>query len=239
VDSNTLPRRAVILLSGGLDSTTLAYLLHAYGFQLYGLSFRYGQRHERELLAAQAVAQRLGFAEHRIVTLDLAQWGGSSLVGAGEIPSQPTSGIPSTYVPVRNLIFLAVAHAYAEAIDADAVAIAVSQVDYSGYPDCRGEFLAAYQQAADLASRRFVETGRRIPVLAPFLDVPKSAIIRLGLRLGVDYSLTWSCYRGGEGPCHECDSCRLRARAFAEVGFPDPLLAPPAAPRGTTGAVDR
>lgn len=217
--------RAVILLSGGLDSTTLAYLLAAYGFQLYGLSFRYGQRHERELEAARAVAERLGFVEHRIVTLDLAQWGGSSLVGAGEIPSEPTTGIPSTYVPVRNLVFLSIAHAYAEAIDADAVAIAVSQVDYSGYPDCRGEFLAAYQQAADLASRRFAETGRRIPVLAPFLDVPKAAIVRLGLRLGVDYRLTWSCYRGGERPCGTCDSCRLRARAFAEAGVPDPLLA--------------
>ncbi len=217
--------RVVILLSGGLDSTTLAYLLAAYGFQLYGLSFRYGQRHERELEAARAVAERLGFVEHRIVTLDLAQWGGSSLVGAGEIPSEPTTGIPSTYVPVRNLVFLSIAHAYAEAIDADAVAIAVSQVDYSGYPDCRGEFLAAYQQAADLASRRFAETGRRIPVLAPFLDVPKAAIVRLGLRLGVDYRRTWSCYRGGERPCGTCDSCRLRARAFAEAGVPDPLLA--------------
>lgn len=217
-------QRAVVLLSGGLDSTTLAYLLDAYGFVLYGLSFRYGQRHERELEAARAIAEKLRFAEHRVVTIDLAQWGGSSLVGSGEIPRQPTSGIPSTYVPVRNLVFLAIAHTYAEAIDADAVAIAVSRVDYSGYPDCRGEFLAAYQQAADLASRRFVETGRRIPVLAPFLDVPKSAIVRLGLRLGVDYAETWSCYRGGERPCQECDSCRLRAQAFAEAGVPDPLL---------------
>ncbi len=216
--------RAVVLLSGGLDSTTLAYLLDAYGFQLYALSFRYGQRHERELAAARAVARRLDVAEHRIVTVDLAQWGGSSLVGAGDIPSGETQGIPSTYVPMRNLVFLSIAHAYAEAIEADAVAIAVSQVDYSGYPDCRGEFLAAYQQAADLASRRFVETGRRIPVLAPFLDVPKSGIVRLGLRLGVDYSLTWSCYRGGERPCQQCDSCRLRAQAFAEAGVPDPLL---------------
>jgi 7-cyano-7-deazaguanine synthase len=224
VEPRKRSQRAVVLLSGGLDSTTLAYLLDAYGFVLYGLSFRYGQRHERELEAARAIAEKLRFAEHRVVTIDLAQWGGSSLVGSGEIPRQPTSGIPSTYVPVRNLVFLAIAHAYAEAIDADAVAIAMSQVDYSGYPDCRGEFLAAYQQAADLASRRFVETGRRIPVLAPFLDVPKSAIVRLGLRLGVDYAETWSCYRGGERPCRECDSCRLRAQAFAEAGVPDPLL---------------
>ncbi|MDW8060924.1 MAG: 7-cyano-7-deazaguanine synthase QueC [Thermomicrobium sp.] len=226
MDTEVGTRRAVVLLSGGLDSTTLAYLLHTYGFRLYGLSFRYGQRHERELHAARAVAERLGFVEHRVLALDLAQWGGSSLVGTGEIPTEPTAGIPSTYVPMRNLVFLSIAHAYAEAIAADAVAIAVSQVDYSGYPDCRGEFLAAYQQAADLASRRFAETGRRIPVLAPFLDVPKAAIVRLGLRLGVDYGLTWSCYRGGAQPCQECDSCRLRARAFAEVGVPDPLLRP-------------
>lgn len=222
--TETFPLRVVVLLSGGLDSSTLAALLHAYGCTLYGLSFRYGQRHERELEAAQRIAHQLGFAEHRLVTLDLAQWGGSSLVGAGEIPSEPTQGIPSTYVPVRNLIFLAIAHAYAEAIGADAVALGVSQVDYSGYPDCRGEFLAAFQQAANLASRHYAETGREIPVLAPFLHLPKAAIIRLGLKLGVDYSQTWSCYRGGAQPCQTCDSCRLRARAFAEAGVPDPLL---------------
>jgi 7-cyano-7-deazaguanine synthase len=218
------PHRAVVLLSGGLDSTTLAYLLDAYGFDLCALTFRYGQRHEREIEAARRTAEKLGVAAWRLVTIDLAQWGGSSLVGDGEIPTEPTPGIPSPYVPLRNLVFLSVARAYAEAIDADLIAIAVSQIDYSGYPDCRGEFLDAFQAAADLGSKRYIETKKRIPVVAPFLHTPKSAIIRLGLKLGVDYADTWSCYRGGERPCGRCDSCRLRAEAFAAVGVPDPLL---------------
>ena len=217
--------RAVVLLSGGLDSTTAAYLARAQGFALYALSFLYGQCHQRELQSAQAVAQALDVVEHRLVSIDLAQWGGSSLVGAGPIPTQPSQGIPSTWVPARNLIFLAIASGYAEAIGASAIFIGVSQVDYSGYPDCRAEFLEAYQRAADLASKQFVETGQRIPVIAPFLYIPKAGIIRLGLALGVDYGLTWSCYQGGITPCQQCDACRLRAAAFAEVGIPDPLLA--------------
>lgn len=218
--------RAVVLLSGGLDSTTAAYLARAEGYELYALSFDYGQRHRRELESAAAVARAVGAVEHRIVTIDLAQWGGSSLTGAGPIPTEPTVGIPSTWVPARNLIFLAVASGYAEVIGASAIVIGVSQVDYSGYPDCRGEFLEAYQRAADLASKQFVEEGKRIPVLAPFLHLPKAGIIRLGLALGVDYSLTWSCYQGGAQPCGACDSCRLRAKAFAEAGVFDPLLSP-------------
>ena len=216
--------RAVVLLSGGLDSTTAAYLARAEGYELYALSFDYGQRHRRELGSAAAVARAVGVVEHRVVTIDLAQWGGSSLTGAGPIPTEPTAGIPSTWVPARNLIFLAVASGYAEAIGASAVVIGVSQVDSSGYPDCRGEFLEAYQRAADLASKQFVEQGKRIPVLAPFLHLPKAGIVRLGLVLGVDYRLTWSCYQGGEQPCGACDSCRLRAAAFAGAGVPDPLL---------------
>ncbi len=217
--------RAVVLLSGGLDSTTAAALARASGYDLYALSFDYGQRHRRELDAARAVAERLGVAEHRLVRIDLGQWGGSSLVGAGAIPAEPAPGqIPSTWVPARNLIFLAVASGYAEAVGARAIYIGVSQVDYSGYPDCRGEFLLAYQRAADLASKQFVEEGRSIPVIAPLLHLSKAQTVRLGLALGVDYALTWSCYRGEERPCGACDSCRLRAAAFAEVGVPDPLL---------------
>ena len=219
-------RRAVVLVSGGLDSTTVAYLARASGQHIFALSFDYGQRHRRELDAAVSVAQVLQAREHRVIRIDLAALGGSSLTGHGQIPVERTPGaIPTTWVPARNLIFLAVASGYAEIVGAGAIYLGVSQVDYSGYPDCRGEFLDAYQRAADLASKQFVETGRRIPVIAPLLHLPKAGIVRLGLALGVDYGLTWSCYQGGAAPCGVCDSCRLRAAAFAEVGTADPLLA--------------
>ena len=156
---------------------------------------------------------------------NLGDWGGSSLTGDGDIPVESSADqIPSTWVPARNHIFLAVASGFAEVVGASAIYIGVSQVDYSGYPDCRGEFLDAFQRAADLASKGCVEEGVSIPVLAPFLHLPKSGVVRLGLTLGVDYSLTWSCYQGGDVPCGVCDSCRLRAAAFAQVGQPDPLL---------------
>ena len=218
--------RAVVLLSGGLDSSTAAWLARASGFELYALSFDYGQRHRKELAAAQEVASRLGVCRHQIVQINLGDWGGSSLTGDGDIPTEPSGdSIPSTWVPARNHIFLAIASGYAEVVGARAIYIGVSEVDYSGYPDCRGEFLAAFQHAADLASKQFVEDGISIPVLAPFLHLPKSGVVRLGLALGVDYGLTWSCYQGGDTPCGVCDSCRLRAAAFAEAGIPDPLLA--------------
>ena len=217
--------RAVVLLSGGLDSTTAAYLAAGSGFALYTLAFDYGQRHRRELAAAEAVAARLG-AVHQVVRVNLGDWGGSSLVGAGEIPAESSAGIPSTWVPARNLIFLSVAAGYAEVVGARAIYIGVSEVDYSGYPDCRRPFLDAFQQAANLASKQFVEEGISVPVIAPFLYLRKSGIIQLGRTLGVDYGLTWSCYRGGDRPCGMCDSCRLRAAAFAELGIPDPLLPP-------------
>lgn len=217
--------RAVILLSGGLDSTTAAHLARAAGLTLYALSFDYGQRHRRELEAASAIARRLDVAEHKVIRIDLAGIGGSALTGHGPIPREPSpSQIPPTWVPARNLIFLAVASGYAEVIGADAIYIGVSQVDYSGYPDCRGEFLEAFQRAADLASKQFVEAGRSIPVVAPLLHLSKAATIRLALALGVDYGSTWSCYQGDAVPCTVCDSCRLRAAAFAEVGIPDPLM---------------
>lgn len=220
--------RALVLLSGGLDSTTVAYLARASGYTLYALSFDYGQSHRRELDAAKAVAARLGVAQHRIITMNLDAIGGSSLTGQGPIPDTVSPGtIPSTWVPARNLIFLAVASGYAETVGASAIYIGVSQVDYSGYPDCRAEFLQAFQRAADLASKQFVEEGRSIPVVAPLLYLSKAATIRLGLTLGVDYGITWSCYRGGAEPCMNCDSCRLRAAAFAEAGVPDPLLTRP------------
>ncbi|HEU5425075.1 MAG TPA: 7-cyano-7-deazaguanine synthase QueC [Nitrolancea sp.] len=216
-------KRAVVLLSGGLDSTTAAWLARASNYDLRALSFDYGQRHRRELEAAARVAERLG-ARQQVARLNLGDWGGSSLLGAGDIPSQPAGGIPSTWVPARNLIFLSIAAGYAEVVGASAIYIGVSQVDYSGYPDCRAPFLDAFQRTADLASKQFVEQGISIPVVAPFLHLSKAGIVRLGLTLGVDYALTWSCYQGGERPCGVCDSCRLRAAAFAELGLPDPLL---------------
>lgn len=223
-DGRTERNRAVILLSGGLDSTTVAWLARASGFELCALSFDYGQRHRRELDAAERVAETLGVSEHQIVRMNLGDWSASSLTGQGDIP---TSGvgveIPSTWVPARNHIFLAVASGYAEVVGASAIYIGVSEVDYSGYPDCRGEFLDAFQRAADLASKQFVEEGRSIPVIAPFLYLPKSGVVRLGLSLGVDYALTWSCYLGGDAPCGVCDSCRLRAAAFEAAGEADPL----------------
>jgi 7-cyano-7-deazaguanine synthase len=215
-----------VLLSGGLDSTTAAYLARASGFAVHALSFDYGQRHRRELDAAARIAARLGAADHRIIRLDLSEWAGSSLTGTGPIPDKPDdSRIPSTWVPARNHVFLAIAHGYAEVIGAHAVYIGVSQVDYSGYPDCRKAFLDAFQQAADLASKQFVEEGRSVPLIAPLLHLSKAETIQLGLSLGVDYGLTWSCYAGGDTPCGVCDSCRLRAAAFDDLGIADPLIA--------------
>ncbi|CAN5124206.1 7-cyano-7-deazaguanine synthase QueC [soil metagenome] len=209
--------KAVVLLSGGLDSTTVAYLADRSGHEIYALSIKYGQRHERELEAARAVCDALNVAEHRVVSLDFGNWG-SSLTGSGDLPTDgDNSTIPTTWVPMRNLIFLGIASGYAEVVQANAIYVGVSQVDYSGYPDCRAEFLSAYQQAADLASKQFVERGISIPVVAPLMHLSKPNTIKLGLNLGVDYSMTWSCYEGGAEPCGVCDSCRIRQAAFKKV----------------------
>lgn len=210
--------RAVVLLSGGVDSATVAYLAKRSGFDLYAMTIQYGQRHEREIEAARAIATELGVVEHRVASLDFGGPWGSSLTGSGDVPTEGVGdGIPSTWVPMRNLIFLGMASAYAEVVRAEAIYIGVSQVDYSGYPDCRAEFVASYQQTANLASKQFVEDGTSIPVVTPLMHLSKTGTIQLGLSLGVNYDLTWSCYQGGDQPCGVCDSCRIREAAFAEV----------------------
>jgi 7-cyano-7-deazaguanine synthase len=221
-------RRAVVLLSGGLDSCTAAAMAKADGFELYALTIAYGQRHAAELEAARRVARALGVDRHIELQLDLSAFGGSSLTGSGPVPKDRAidqAGIPSTYVPARNTVFLSLALAWAEAIGARDIVIGVNAVDYSGYPDCRPAFIEAFEQTAALATRAGVE-GARFTVHTPLIDLAKGEIIRRGLSLGLDYGLTHSCYdpRPGGRPCGRCDSCVLRARGFAEAGVPDPLL---------------
>jgi 7-cyano-7-deazaguanine synthase len=218
--------KAVLLLSGGLDSYTAGAIVRADGCELYALTIRYGQVHAREVEAARRVAAALGAARHLELDVPLSKIGGSALVGDGDIPKDralDASGIPSTYVPARNTVFLSLAMAWAEVVGAEAVVIGVNALDYSGYPDCRPEYLRAFEQVAALATRAGVE-GHALEVLAPLLHLTKADIIRRGLSLGVDYGLTLSCYDPSpEGrPCGHCDSCLLRARGFLEAGATDP-----------------
>ena len=224
--------RAVVLLSGGLDSTTALAVARAEGFATYAMSFRYGQRHAVELDSARRVAQALGVAGHVVVDIDLRAIGGSALtadlpVPKGRSPAEMGEGIPVTYVPARNTIFLSFALAWAEVLGASDLFIGVNALDYSGYPDCRPEYVAAFEAMASLATKAGVEGRQRLTVHAPLLALTKADIIRRGLALGVDYGLTSSCYDPGPDgrPCGACDSCRLRAKGFAEAGVPDPLLA--------------
>ncbi len=216
---------AVILLSGGLDSATVLAVARRDGFACHALSFNYGQRHGMELQAAAKVAEAGGARDHRVIDLDLGAIGGSALTDA-QIPipeNSAASGIPVTYVPARNTILLAVALGYAEVLNASDIFIGVNAVDYSGYPDCRPEFVAAFEQLAKLATRAGVE-GRPIRIQAPLMSLSKSGIIRLGMELGVDYSLTLSCYQpDSKGKaCGVCDSCRFRCEGFIGAGIPDP-----------------
>jgi 7-cyano-7-deazaguanine synthase len=221
------PVKAVVLLSGGLDSSTVLAIARSEGFDAYALSFRYGQRHEVELAAARRVAAQLGAAEHRIADIDLRAFGGSALTdGAISVPrGGVVAGIPVTYVPARNTIFLSFALAWAEVLDAADIYIGVSAIDYSGYPDCRPEFIEAYQAMARLATKAAVEGRQKLTIHAPLIKWTKAQTIQHGLTLGVDYSLTHSCYDPVDGrPCGACDSCALRARGFAEAGVADPAL---------------
>lgn len=221
---NVMGHRAVVLLSGGLDSATVLALAREQGLQCHALSVHYGQRHSAELAAAARVAGALGAIEHRVMGVDLAGIGGSSLTDTSmPVPTAPTVGIPSTYVPARNTLMLSLALGWAEVLEATHVFIGVNAVDYSGYPDCRPEFIAAFQRLAMLATKAGVE-GHAIRIEAPLISLSKAEIIREGVRLGVDYSLTVSCYQADAAgrACGRCDSCRLRAEGFAAAGVPDP-----------------
>ena len=224
-------RDAVVLLSGGLDSYTAAAVAKRDGFRLFALSINYGQRHAQELEAARAVAASLGVERHLELALDLSRIGGSALTSTSiEVPKdQPIDPavIPTTYVPARNTIFLSLALGWAEVLGASDIFIGVNAVDYSGYPDCRPEFIRAFEQLARLATRAGVE-GRPLAIHTPLITLSKAAIVRLGLSLGLDYGLTHSCYDPGPNgrACGRCDSCRLRAAGFAEAGAPDPLIGP-------------
>jgi 7-cyano-7-deazaguanine synthase len=223
-----MARKAVVLLSGGLDSYTAAAIARSEQYDLYALTIAYGQRHAVEVQAARALARALGVVEHRETTLDLASFGGSALVGDGAVPKDrplDDPSIPVTYVPARNTVFLALALAWAEVLGARDIFMGVNALDYSGYPDCRPEFIAAFEQLATLATRAGVE-GERFKIHTPLIALSKADIIRTGVKLSLDYGLTRSCYdpSPGGGPCGRCDSCRLRAKGFEEAGMPDPLL---------------
>ena len=217
-------RKAVVLLSGGLDSATTLAIAKTEGFEPYALSFRYGQRHAVELNAAREVGAQIGAVEHKIADIDLRSFGGSALTADIPVPTTPSEGIPVTYVPARNTIFLSFALAWCEVLGAADIFIGVNAVDYSGYPDCRPEFIRAFEALANLATKAGVEDGAKFTVHAPLIAMSKAAIIRRGLALGVDYGLTRSCYApDAEGSaCGTCDSCRIRLAGFAEVGTPDP-----------------
>lgn len=214
----------MVLVSGGLDSATVLAMARARGHLCHALSFDYGQRHRAELEAARRVASTLGAVEHRVLAIPIGNFGGSALTDpAIPVPEQPGSGIPVTYVPARNTVFLACALGYAEVLGARDIYIGVNAVDYSGYPDCRPEFIAAFERLANLATKAGVE-GVRMRIHAPLIDLTKAEIIRRGAALGVDYSLTLSCYQpDGEGrACGRCDSCRLRRAGFEQAGIADP-----------------
>ncbi len=223
-------KNAVVLLSGGLDSATVLAMAVADGFQCHAISFRYGQRHERELDAAQRIAETLGVTEHVVVDIDLASFGGSALTGDFEVPTHSTveeidDGIPLTYVPARNTVFLSLGLAFAETRQASRVFIGVNALDYSGYPDCRPEFIEAFQRVAQLGTQAGIETPDGIIIEAPLIEMTKAEIITKGIELGVDYGLTTSCYDPvAEKACGACDACLLRKKGFSENGLEDPVL---------------
>lgn len=219
-----MSKKAVILLSGGLDSSTTLAMARQQGYQCYALSFNYGQRSVAELNAAAAVAQQLGVVEHKVIRFDLGDIGGSALTDHSiEVPEQLGQGVPVTYVPARNTVFLSMALGWAEVLEAEAIFIGVNAVDYSGYPDCRPEFIQAFQNLANLATKAGID-GKPISIETPLIDLTKAQIIEQGVAAGLDYALTVSCYQSDDQgrACRVCDSCRLRAQGFADAGIDDP-----------------
>jgi 7-cyano-7-deazaguanine synthase len=217
-------KKAVVLLSGGLDSATALAIARSEGFQCYCLSLAYGQRHSAELQASASVAKFLGAAEHRIISLDLTSFGGSALTDASiDVPTSPSDGIPLTYVPARNTIMLSLSLAWAEVLGSQDIFIGVNAVDYSGYPDCRAEFIEAFERMANLATKAAVE-GQRMHIHTPLIHLTKAEIIQQGMSLGVDYAKTVSCYQADQDgyACGRCDSCRLRREGFTAAGESDP-----------------
>lgn len=238
-------RPAVLLLSGGLDSTTLLALVSAEGFAVHALTFRYGQRHAHEVNAARRIADRYAVRQHVVVDIDLRMFGGSALTSDTPVPKDrlgdgvptPAAGVPITYVPARNTIFLSFALAWAEVLLAREIFIGVNALDYSGYPDCRPEYIRAYERMANLGTRAGVEGAALIEIRTPLIDLSKRDIIQLGQRLGVDYSLTTSCYDPDVdgAACGHCDACQLRLRGFREAGTSDPATYASPAPRSLAG----
>ena len=225
-----MTKKAVCLLSGGLDSTTVVAMAQHEGFEVYALSFRYGQRHSIELERAAAFAKLHGVARHAILDIDLRSFGGSALTADIDVPKghsveDISAGIPITYVPARNTIFLSFALGWAEVLGAQDIFVGVNAMDYSGYPDCRPEFIEAFEHLGNLATKAGVEGAQRLKIRAPLISMTKADIIRKGLELGVDFSETTSCYDPAlnGAPCKQCDSCLLRAKGFAQVGIKDPL----------------
>ncbi len=222
-------KKAVVLLSGGIDSSTTLAIAKEQGFDCYAISFDYGQRHRIELISAQRVAKQMGVKDHLIVSFDLRKIGGSALTSQLEVPKADVQGIPVTYVPARNTIFLSFALSWAEVLECDKIFIGANIMDYSGYPDCRPEYLEAFEKMANLATKISVEGRLKFKIEAPLLYLTKAQIIKKGISIGLDYSLTWSCYdpqgdTENPAPCLKCPSCMYRLKGFEEAGIKDPLI---------------